>query len=97
LLVFFHLYHLKKQAAIPSSKCCFSSQRLCSTGIIYFAGLQQLPPADELAGKYALQNDAGIIVLAFHVDYWNRFGAGKIFFLVQRVLYQQAKRLCHTF
>jgi hypothetical protein len=37
-------------------------------------GCSSCPPADELLGQYALQNNKQIITLAFHVDYWNRLG-----------------------
>lgn len=37
-------------------------------------GCSSCPPADELLGTYALQNNPNIITLAFHVDYWNRLG-----------------------
>lgn len=37
-------------------------------------GCSSCPPADDLLGKYAMQNDERIIPLAFHVDYWNRLG-----------------------
>ena len=37
-------------------------------------GCSSCPPADELLGKYASQNNTRIIPLAFHVDYWNRLG-----------------------
>jgi hypothetical protein len=37
-------------------------------------GCSSCPPADELLGQYALQNNKQIIALAFHVDYWNRLG-----------------------
>ncbi|MDN3658756.1 DUF1223 domain-containing protein [Ferruginibacter paludis] len=37
-------------------------------------GCSSCPPADELLGKYAAQNNPNIIPLSFHVDYWNRLG-----------------------
>jgi hypothetical protein len=37
-------------------------------------GCSSCPPADEILGKYAQQDDDHIIPLAFHVDYWNRLG-----------------------
>lgn len=37
-------------------------------------GCSSCPPADELLGKYASQNNNKIIPLAFHVDYWDRLG-----------------------
>ena len=37
-------------------------------------GCSSCPPADEILGQYAMKNDAHIIPLAFHVDYWNRLG-----------------------
>jgi hypothetical protein len=37
-------------------------------------GCSSCPPADELLGKYAAQNNPNIIALSFHVDYWNRLG-----------------------
>ncbi len=37
-------------------------------------GCSSCPPADEILGKYAMKNDAHIIPLAFHVDYWDRLG-----------------------
>lgn len=37
-------------------------------------GCSSCPPADELLGKYASENNSKIIPLAFHVDYWNRLG-----------------------
>jgi len=37
-------------------------------------GCSSCPAADELLGQYAKKNDAHIIPLAFHVDYWNRLG-----------------------
>ena len=37
-------------------------------------GCSSCPPADALLETYAEKNDAHIITLAFHVDYWNRLG-----------------------
>jgi len=37
-------------------------------------GCSSCPPADELLGKYAIQNNNKIIPIAFHVDYWDRLG-----------------------
>ena len=37
-------------------------------------GCSSCPPADQLLGKYAAQNNPDIIPLSFHVDYWNRLG-----------------------
>jgi hypothetical protein len=37
-------------------------------------GCSSCPPADDLLGSYAEKNDAHIIPIAFHVDYWNRLG-----------------------
>jgi hypothetical protein len=37
-------------------------------------GCSSCPPADELLGKYASQDNDKIIPLAFHVDYWDRLG-----------------------
>ena len=37
-------------------------------------GCSSCPPADNLLGKYAAQNNDKFIALAFHVDYWNRLG-----------------------
>ena len=37
-------------------------------------GCSSCPPADNLLGKYAAQNNDKQITLAFHVDYWNRLG-----------------------
>lgn len=37
-------------------------------------GCSSCPPADYILGQYALKNDAHIIPLAFHVDYWDRLG-----------------------
>jgi len=37
-------------------------------------GCSSCPPADDILGQYAKKNDAHIIPLAFHVDYWNRLG-----------------------
>ena len=37
-------------------------------------GCSSCPPADVILGQYAKKNDAHIIPLAFHVDYWNRLG-----------------------
>ena len=37
-------------------------------------GCSSCPPADNLLGKYAAQNNDKLITLAFHVDYWNRLG-----------------------
>lgn len=37
-------------------------------------GCSSCPPADAILGSYAMKNDAHIIPLAFHVDYWNRLG-----------------------
>ena len=37
-------------------------------------GCSSCPPADNLSGKFAGQNNANLIALAFHVDYWNRLG-----------------------
>jgi hypothetical protein len=37
-------------------------------------GCSSCPPADDLLGKYAEENNKNIIPLAFHVDYWNRLG-----------------------
>jgi hypothetical protein len=33
-------------------------------------GCSSCPPADELLGKYAAQNNPNIIPLSFHVDYF---------------------------
>ena len=35
-------------------------------------GCSSCPPADRLAGTYISKED--VIVLSFHVDYWNRLG-----------------------
>jgi hypothetical protein len=37
-------------------------------------GCSSCPPADELLGRYALQQNGPVIPIAFHVDYWNRLG-----------------------
>lgn len=37
-------------------------------------GCSSCPPADAILGIFANKNDAHIIPLAFHVDYWNRLG-----------------------
>ncbi|MEO8770016.1 MAG: DUF1223 domain-containing protein [Ferruginibacter sp.] len=37
-------------------------------------GCSSCPPADNLLGKYAAQNNDKLIALAFHVDYWNQLG-----------------------
>lgn len=37
-------------------------------------GCSSCPPADEIAGIYAVRNDPHIIPIVFHVDYWNRLG-----------------------
>jgi hypothetical protein len=37
-------------------------------------GCSSCPPADDILGKYAEENDPHIIPIAFHVDYWNRLG-----------------------
>lgn len=37
-------------------------------------GCSSCPPADAILSKYALQKNAFIIPLAFHVDYWDRLG-----------------------
>lgn len=37
-------------------------------------GCSSCPPADNLLGRYAAENNDRLITLAFHVDYWNRLG-----------------------
>ena len=37
-------------------------------------GCSSCPPADNLLGRYAEKNDDRIMLLSFHVDYWNRLG-----------------------
>jgi hypothetical protein len=37
-------------------------------------GCSSCPPADALLGQYAMANDAQVLPIAFHVDYWNRLG-----------------------
>ncbi len=37
-------------------------------------GCSSCPPADQLLVDLAERGDAGLLVLAFHVDYWNRLG-----------------------
>jgi len=37
-------------------------------------GCSSCPAADDVLGTYAQINDARIIPLAFHVDYWNQLG-----------------------
>ncbi len=74
--------------AVVILSCMSSSQKKVNNVVINKAGnrgfvLMELftsqgcsscPPADELLGKYAMQNDPQIIPIAFHVDYWNRLG-----------------------
>ena len=55
------------------------SQKSAASGFVVMElftsqGCSSCPPADDLLGKYAAQNNTGIIPLAFHVDYWNRLG-----------------------
>ena len=37
-------------------------------------GCSSCPPADQILGKYAIEDNPNVIPLAFHVDYWNRLG-----------------------
>ena len=42
-------------------------------------GCSSCPPADDLIGSYAKQNDQSVICLSFNVDYWNRLGWKDVF------------------
>ncbi|MDX6191649.1 DUF1223 domain-containing protein [Flavobacterium sp. Fl-318] len=37
-------------------------------------GCSSCPPADRLLGKYAVANNPDMMLLSFHVDYWNYIG-----------------------
>ena len=58
-----------KQHTIPQNADGFAVMELFTS-----QGCSSCPPADNLLGKYAAQNNDKIIALAFHVDYWNRLG-----------------------
>jgi hypothetical protein len=49
-------------------------QRLVLLELFTSQGCSSCPPADALLGEYAGSDDAQIVPLSFHVDYWNRLG-----------------------
>jgi hypothetical protein len=57
--------------AVPSNP---SEQRLVLLELFTSQGCSSCPPADAILGEYAGSDDAHIIPLSFHVDYWNRLG-----------------------
>jgi len=65
-------YNFKKQS-IPANTVVVTNG-FAVMELFTSQGCSSCPPADELLGKYAAQNNSNIIPLSFHVDYWNRLG-----------------------
>jgi hypothetical protein len=62
-------------ALIPARKTTIkNSKGFVVMELFTSQGCSSCPKADDLLGRYALQNDAHIFPVAFHVDYWNQLG-----------------------
>lgn len=63
-----------KKPTLSIKKIAINQKGFAVLELFTSQGCSSCPMADELLGKYAILHNKQIMVLAFHVDYWNRLG-----------------------
>lgn len=73
-MMVFSIYGLAQTNSKPTPVIKTSSKGFVVLELFTSQGCSSCPPADVILSKYAKQNNANSIPLAFHVDYWNYIG-----------------------